>query len=158
MTGLISDRVKDILYNPSLPLRFSDSDFINDKITSKSIYGYLFIITGGPLSWKLKRSNTIALSTMEAEFNALTEAIRETQWLRNLYSELNILTVGVSAAVAFTENHSQSLFARWTSVVLNLAQPHYVLYEGVLNPRPPSYIHRITWKSRDAGVGLSAGK
>ena len=26
---------------------------------------------------------------MEAESNALTEVIRETQWLRNLYSELN---------------------------------------------------------------------
>ena len=26
---------------------------------------------------------------MEAESDALTEAIRETQWLRNLYSELN---------------------------------------------------------------------
>ena len=26
---------------------------------------------------------------MEAEFDALTEVIRETQWLRNLYSELN---------------------------------------------------------------------
>ena len=29
------------------------------------------------------------LSTMEVESDALTEAIRETQWLRNLYSELN---------------------------------------------------------------------
>ena len=28
---------------------------------------------------------------MEAESDALTEAIRETQWLRNLYSELNRL-------------------------------------------------------------------
>ena len=26
---------------------------------------------------------------MKAESNALTEVIRETQWLRNLYSELN---------------------------------------------------------------------
>ena len=26
---------------------------------------------------------------MEAELDALTEAIRETQWLKNLYSELN---------------------------------------------------------------------
>ena len=26
---------------------------------------------------------------MEAESDALTEVIRETQWLRNLYSELN---------------------------------------------------------------------
>ena len=69
-----------------------------------------------------------------------------------------LLTVGFSAAVAFTENHSQSLFARWTSVILNLAQLHYVLYEGVLNSRPPLYIHQITWKSGDVGVGLFAGK
>ena len=46
-------------------------------------------MAGGLVSWKSKRSSTIALLTMEAESNALTEAIRETQWLRNLYSELN---------------------------------------------------------------------
>ena len=89
LTGPISDIVKDIPYNPLLPLRFNDSDFTNNKITSKSTYGYLFTMAGGPINWKLKRSNTIALSTMEAESDALTEAIRETQWLRNLYSELN---------------------------------------------------------------------
>ena len=73
----ISDIVKDIPYNPLLPLRFSDSDFASDKITSKSIYGYLFTMAGGPVSWKSKRSSTIALSTMETESDALTEAIRE---------------------------------------------------------------------------------
>ena len=78
LTGLISDIIKDILYDPLLPLRFSDSDFTNDKVTSKSIYGYLFIMAGGPVSWKSKRSSIIALLTMEAESNALTEAIRET--------------------------------------------------------------------------------
>ena len=46
-------------------------------------------MAGGPVNWKSKRSSTIALLTMEAESDALTEAIRETQWLRNLYSELN---------------------------------------------------------------------
>ena len=46
-------------------------------------------MAGGPVSCKSKRSSTIALSTMETESDALTEAIRETQWLRNLYSELN---------------------------------------------------------------------
>ena len=46
-------------------------------------------MAGGPVNWKSKRSSTIALSTIEAESDALTEAIRETQWLRNLYSELN---------------------------------------------------------------------
>ena len=48
--GLISDIIKDILYDPLLLLRFSDSDFASDKVTSKSIYGYLFIVAGGPIS------------------------------------------------------------------------------------------------------------
>ena len=46
-------------------------------------------MAGGPVSWKSKRSSTIVLLTMEAESNALTKVIRETQWLTNLYSELN---------------------------------------------------------------------
>ena len=91
LTGLISDIVKDILYDSLLPLGFSDSDFASDKVTSKSTYGYLFTVAGGPVSWKSKRSSTIALLTMEAESDALTEVIRETQWLRNLYLELNRL-------------------------------------------------------------------
>ena len=89
LTGPIFDIVKDIPYNPLLPLRFNDNDFTNDKITNKSTYDYLFTVAGGPISWKSKRSSTIALSTMETESDALTEAIRKTQWLRNLYSELN---------------------------------------------------------------------
>ena len=68
----------NIPYNPLLPLGFSDSDFTSDKVINKSIYGYLFIMAGGPVSWKSKKSSTIALLTMEAESNALTKVIRET--------------------------------------------------------------------------------
>ena len=78
LTGPISNIVKDIPYDPLLPLRFSNSDFASDKVTSKSTYGYLFTVAGGPVSWKSKRSSTIALLTMEAESDTLTEAIRET--------------------------------------------------------------------------------
>ena len=77
LINLIFNIIKDILYNPVLLLGFNDSDFASDKIISKSIYGYLFIVAGGLISWKLKRSNTIALSTMEAESDALIKAIRE---------------------------------------------------------------------------------
>ena len=78
LTGLISDIIKNIPYDPLLPLGFSNSDFASDKVISKSTYGYLFTVAGGPVSWKSKRSSTIALSTMEAESDALTKAIRET--------------------------------------------------------------------------------
>jgi hypothetical protein len=56
---------------------FSDSDYAGDKETSKSTYGYLFKLAGRPITWKLKRASTIALSTVKAETDALTEAIRE---------------------------------------------------------------------------------
>ena len=78
LTSPISNIVKDIPYDPLLPLGFSDSDFTSNKVTNKSTYDYLFIMAGGLVSWKSKRSSIITLSTMEAESDALTEVICET--------------------------------------------------------------------------------
>ena len=43
----------------------------------------------GPVNWKSKRCSIITLLIIKAESDALTKAIRKTQWLKNLYSELN---------------------------------------------------------------------
>ncbi|KAK2074172.1 hypothetical protein P8C59_008399, partial [Phyllachora maydis] len=78
------------IINSSLVLiGFSDSDFTGDKATSKSTYGYLYKLASRPISWKTKRATTIALSTLEAETDGLTEAIREVQWIIGLFSELH---------------------------------------------------------------------
>ncbi|KAK2073203.1 hypothetical protein P8C59_007501 [Phyllachora maydis] len=78
------------IVNSSLvPIGFSDSDFAGDKATSKSTYGYLYKLAGRPISWKTKRATTIALSTLEAETDGLTEAIREVQWIIGLFSKLH---------------------------------------------------------------------
>ncbi|KAK2074444.1 hypothetical protein P8C59_008651 [Phyllachora maydis] len=66
-----------IINNSLVPIGFSDSDFAGDKATSKSTYGYLYKLASRPISWKTKRATTIALSTLEAETDGLTEAIRE---------------------------------------------------------------------------------
>ncbi|KAK2066323.1 hypothetical protein P8C59_000152 [Phyllachora maydis] len=77
-----------IINSSLVPIGFSNSDFTGDKATSKSTYGYLYKLAGGPISWKTKRATTIALSTLEAETDRLTEAIREVQWIIGLFSEL----------------------------------------------------------------------
>ncbi|KAK2073819.1 hypothetical protein P8C59_008068 [Phyllachora maydis] len=77
-----------IINSSLVPIGFSDSDFAGDKATSKSTYSYLYKLAGRPISWKTKRATTIALSTLEAETNRLTEAIREVQWIIGLFSEL----------------------------------------------------------------------
>ncbi|KAK2074248.1 hypothetical protein P8C59_008469 [Phyllachora maydis] len=68
-----------IINSSLVPIGFSDSDFAGDKATSKSTYGYLYKLASRPISWKTKRATTIALSTLEAETDGLTEAIREVQ-------------------------------------------------------------------------------
>lgn len=70
------------------PIGFCDSDFTRDLPTSRSTYGYLFRLAGRSVSWKSKRASTIALSTVEAETDALTKAIREVQWLIGLLLEV----------------------------------------------------------------------
>ncbi|KAK2068874.1 hypothetical protein P8C59_003490 [Phyllachora maydis] len=74
------DSSRTSIINSSLvPIGFSKSDFAGDKATSKSTYSYLYKLAGRPISWKTKRATTIALYTLEAETDRLTEAIREVQ-------------------------------------------------------------------------------
>lgn len=52
-----------------------------------AISGYVFLI-GGAVSWSSKRQEIVALSTVEAEYVALTHATKEAIWLKNLLAEI----------------------------------------------------------------------
>ena len=66
---------------------FVDAAFANHN-DLKSTSGYVFLVSGGAITWKSKKQTTIALSSTEAEYVALSEAAREACWLRNLYQEI----------------------------------------------------------------------
>ena len=55
----------------------------------KSTTGFVFDF-GGPISWQSKKQPTVALSSTEAEYMALTQAAKEAIWLQGLLSELGI--------------------------------------------------------------------
>ncbi|KAG8489524.1 hypothetical protein CXB51_017540 [Gossypium anomalum] len=55
----------------------------------RSLTGYVFTIRGCAISWKATLQTTVALSTTEAEYMAITEACKEAIWLKGLFSELN---------------------------------------------------------------------
>ena len=71
---------------------FSDSAFANAE-DQKSISGYVFLANMGAITWMSKKQSTIALSTTEAEYVALSEAAREAKWLHHLYGELGFTQV-----------------------------------------------------------------
>lgn len=70
---------------------YSDSDWAGELESRKSTSGFIFMLNGGPVSWCSKRQPTVALSSTEAEYIALTLAAKEATWLRPLLTELGLL-------------------------------------------------------------------
>ena len=78
-----------ILYKGESEIQgYSDADWVGDTDDRKSTSGYFFLIAKGPVSWKSRKQSTVALSTAEAEYVALSAAIQECMWIQRLLSEL----------------------------------------------------------------------
>lgn len=75
---------------------YSDSDWGNSS-DRKSISGYCFrLCSGSLLSWRCKKQSIVALSTCEAEYIALTFALQEALFLKQLLNDMcssNIKTI-----------------------------------------------------------------
>jgi hypothetical protein len=71
---------------------YCDSDWASDKDDRRSVTGYAFILGGGTVSWQAKKQHTVALSSVEAEYMAASQAAKEALWLRALLRELGMHT------------------------------------------------------------------
>ncbi|CAM8944240.1 unnamed protein product [Rhodiola kirilowii] len=67
---------------------YCDSDYAASIDTWKSQSGIVFTVFGTAVSWKATLQPVVALSTTEAEYIAITEAVKEALWLRGLLIEL----------------------------------------------------------------------
>jgi hypothetical protein len=85
--GITYRRSKDDTDKSNLFYGFSDTAFVNQD-NGKSTSGYIFLASGGAITWKSKKQSIIALSMTESEYVALSEAGRKATWLRNLYGKL----------------------------------------------------------------------
>ncbi len=54
----------------------------------KSTTGYIWLLNGGPVSWKSVKQSIVAMSTCEAEYVASGEATKEMAWLTGLANDL----------------------------------------------------------------------
>ncbi|GJY71914.1 hypothetical protein Tco_0475617 [Tanacetum coccineum] len=69
---------------------FVDANYAKDPDKGRSITGYVFTVHGCVVSWKATLQHVVALSTTEAEYMALTEAVKESIWLKGLLIELGV--------------------------------------------------------------------
>lgn len=91
---------------------FSDSDWGGDPSTFRSTSGFVFNIGSGAISWSSKRQPTVALSTVEAEYGAQTQASKEAIWLRQLLQNLIPQEQTPYATIIYCDNQGAIALAK----------------------------------------------
>ncbi|XP_068475123.1 secreted RxLR effector protein 161-like [Phaseolus vulgaris] len=90
---------------------FSDSDWGGSIDDMKSTSEYCFSLRSGMFSWSSKKQETVAQSTAEAEFVAVSATVNQALWLRKILTDLNLehkqstkIFVDNQAAIAISNN------------------------------------------------------
>ncbi|KRY16071.1 Retrovirus-related Pol polyprotein from transposon TNT 1-94 [Trichinella patagoniensis] len=69
-------------------IAFCDSDWAGDADSRRSTVGYIMTFCNGPVALSSRVQKTIALSTVDAEYMALTEGVKEVKSIRQLLMDL----------------------------------------------------------------------
>ena len=72
------------------PSGFVDADYGGCRDTRRSTSGYIFLMAGGPVAWSSKRQATVALSTVEAEYVAMSRCAQQLVWMHSWLDEVEI--------------------------------------------------------------------
>ncbi|GJT96449.1 retrotransposon protein, putative, ty1-copia subclass [Tanacetum coccineum] len=81
----------DIVYAVSVVSKYlANPDYAKDPDKGKSITSYTFLVQRCVVSWKAMLQHVVAISTTNAEYMALTKAVKEAIWLRGLLEELGV--------------------------------------------------------------------
>lgn len=67
---------------------FVDADWASDTADRRSYTGFCYKLSGSVISYECKKQQTVALSSTEAEYMAVSEATKEAIYLKNLLSEI----------------------------------------------------------------------
>jgi len=116
---------------------FYDADY-GGRWDRKSTSGYVITIAGGAVAWSLKKQNTVALSTAEAEYIAVTHVVKQVLWHRSLLQELKIHVPKMStifsdnqATIAIARNPEYHACTKHIDIAYHFLRDH--VQSGVLN-------------------------
>lgn len=137
---------------------YVDSDWAENVDSRRSCTGWIFKLAGGAVSWGCKRQKTVALSTAEAEYMAMSSANQEILWLNQFLSQFEI----VDAILLRGDNQSALGIAReeaYRPSIKHIAIRYHFIRECVENGTV-----RLMYVPTDANVadcltkGVSANK
>ncbi|GKG08729.1 hypothetical protein Tco_0334561, partial [Tanacetum coccineum] len=73
---------------PSILEKYTYASWISNTEDNSSTSGWVFLLSGGAISWASKKQTCITSSTMKYEFVALAAAGKEAKWLKNMILEI----------------------------------------------------------------------
>jgi hypothetical protein len=72
------------------PTAFVDADSGGCRDTHCSTLGYVFLMAGGLVTWSSKHQTTVTLSTVEAEYVAMSQCMQQVIWMHSWLREVGI--------------------------------------------------------------------
>ena len=151
---------------------YTDSDYAGLIDGRKSTGGYIFMLSGGPLSHQSKLQSTVALSSCEAEYMATTEAGKEALWVARFLACLGFrlpsqpvdLHADNKGAISLTENpefhrKTKHIEVRWhwirekverKEIVISYISTKEMLADGLTKALSPKMFKEF-WKN----IGMS---
>ena len=75
---------------------YCDSDWGTNPDDRRSVTGYVFMLGRGAVSWQAQKQSAVALSSVEAEYMASTQAVKEAMWWRTFLLELGLPANGAT--------------------------------------------------------------
>ncbi|GJR65106.1 zinc finger, CCHC-type containing protein [Tanacetum coccineum] len=84
------DKLSSLIYigYPLVLEGYTLANWISNTKDNSSTIGWVFLLSGGAISWASKKQTCITSSTMEFEFVALATAGKEAEWLRNMILDI----------------------------------------------------------------------
>jgi transposase InsO family protein len=71
-------------------IAYTDSDWAADPVRRRSVTGFFFKLANGIISWQSRSQKTVALSSTEAEYMALSDCSRQAVWIKSIFDELGM--------------------------------------------------------------------
>lgn len=72
--------IRDVATRDLAIVGYCDADWGSDADDRRSTTGYVFLINNGAVSWQAKKQPTVAQSSVEAEYMAMSQATKELMW------------------------------------------------------------------------------
>ena len=84
---------------------YADAAFQTNPQDSRSQSGFIFVLNDGAISWKSLKQETVANSTTESEYIAVSEAAKEAVWIKNFITGLGVVPSILDPLEIFCDNN-----------------------------------------------------